>query len=327
MKKFNLTILLLSTVVLIIAISFFMFSRLDEQQVVKDEVYIVIKTTSENINFWGNVINGAEVAATELGVDVKVRGPEREINIEEQIQIMNEIIDKKPQAIAIAAVDYNALADVCEKAIDNDIVVVTYDSDAAMNRIHSFVATNNINASKRIGHELATLIDGDGTVAIVSHVEGASTAFERIEGFKQGVKPFGYVEVIESVYYTDNRWDKAYDSAMAIIESYPDIAAIYATNEVTLHGVGEAIKDSGYEDDILVVGFDMSQKIALLIEEGAIDATMVQKPFNMGYTAVKEALEVLGGKEPEVVDTGAVLIYKENMFLPENQKLIVPNVD
>ncbi len=327
MKKFNVSIMLLGLIVVVFAISMFMFNRLDDQEVERDHVYLVIKTVSESTDFWANVINGAEVAATELGVDVVVDGPEREIYIDDQVALVREIIKKKPEAIAIAASEYNTLAEVCNEAIEAGITLVTFDSDANIDYPHSFVATNNINAAKRLGHELGTLIDGEGMVAIIAHVEGASTSFEREEGFRQGVRAFEGIEVLEKVRYTDNSRGIAYSSTMDIIEDYPDIKAIFATNEVTLLGSAEAIRDLGLDDEVFVVGFDMSRDIALLVEQDVIDATMVQKPFNMGYIAVKEALEVISGKEPGIIDTGAVMINSSNMFFPENQKLIVPIVD
>lgn len=327
MKRFNITILLVAVLLVVGGLSLFMLNRLENQPKSKDQVYLVIKTVSENTDFWSNVINGAGVAATELGVEVVVKGPEREIYIDDQIALIKSIIEMKPEAIAIAASEYYALAEVCDEAVEAGITLVTFDSDAAMTKNHSFVATNNLSAAKRIGHELSTLMGGQGKVAILSHVEGAFTAIEREEGFLLGIRPFEEMVAREEIIYTDNSREIAYESAIRIIEENPDIDAIFGTNEVTLLGVGEAVKDLGLSDEIHVVGFDMNDEIALMIEEGAIDATMVQKPFNMGYIAVKEALEVMDGKEPEVVDTGAVLINKENMFLPENQKLIVPNVD
>ncbi len=325
MRKFNIIILLLTLVVGVGAFSWYMSVRLTKQSDNKEEVYLVIKTLSENAEFWNNVQNGAEVAATELGVKVIVEGPAREIYIDEQIEIIEEIILKNPKVIAIAAVEYNALVDVCEKAINAGIAIVTFDSDVNIPTEHSFIATNNLSAARRIAHETGTLIDGAGTIAILSHVEGTFTSIERIEGFKRGINPFKNINVLPDIYYTDNNEENAYNAATKIIQENPNISALFAANEATLVGSGKAVRDLGKENEIIVVGFDVNEEIIIMIEQGSIDATMVQKPFNMGYIAIKEALEVLEGKNPSVIDTGAVMINKENMFLPENQKLIVPH--
>lgn len=325
MKKFNIAILIISATILVGIISIVMLNYLNTSSKSKDQVYLVVKTVNELTDFWLNARNGAEVAATELGVEVIVEGSVEETNIQEQIQLMESIIEKKPEAIAIAASDFNELSDVCEKAIEMGITLVTFDSDVNIKQPHSFIGTDNFTASKRLGHELGVLLNQEGRVAIISHVEGSFTAIERANGFKQGLKSTADIKVIEDVYFAENNQNMAYDMVSNIIMEYPDIKAIFATNEVTLLGCGRAIEDLGLKDRITVVGFDMNNQIALMIEQDIIDATMVQKPFNMGYIAVKEALEVKAGKDVENIDTGAVLINKANMFLPENQKLIVPN--
>lgn len=327
MKKFNIVILLIAVILVVGGATAFMYSRLSQENDKKDQVYLITKSVSENTDFWLNAVKGSEVAATELGVEVIVDGPAQEIYVDEQIEIIREIIAKNPQAIAIAATDYNALGEVCEEVIAAGITLVTFDSDANMVTEHSFVATNNLSAAQRIGYELSTLLEGEGEVAVIAHSKGAYTTIERIEGFERGVRPFAGVTMAGNYYYTNNSHSAAYEAVINIVETYPNIKAIYATNEVTLLGSARAIKDLQKEHEILLVGFDMSKDIALLIEEDVIDVTMVQRPFNMGYLAVKEMLEVMEGKKPELIDTGVVMINKENMFLPENQKLIVPNVN
>lgn len=327
MKKINITILLFAVILIVVGISMFVIIRMDNQETKKKQVYLVVKAMGENTDFWSNVINGAEVAAKELGVHVIIKGTDKEIMIDEQINIMYEIIKERPEAIAIAANDYFDLNEVCEKAVEQGITLVTVDSDVNMSTEHSFVATNNKEAAKIIGNELASLMNETGEVAIVSHVKGVFTAFEREEGFKKGLQDFENIHILEKIYYANNSQKTAYKSVINIVETYPDLTAVFATNEVTLLGVARAIKDLGLEEEIIVVGFDMNREIATMIEEEIIDGTMVQKPFNMGYTAIKEALEVLEGKEVEKVDTGVVLINRNNMFSPENQKLIVPIID
>jgi len=327
MKKFNVTILLLSSLVLVGVISLIMLLQLDKEPVEKKRIYLIIKTVTENGDFWSNIVNGAELAAVELGVDVIIQGPQKELYVDEQIGLVEAIIVEKPVAIAIAATDYEKLGPVCDKAMEQGIILVTYDSDALMKNEHSFIATNNQAASQRLAHELATLMDGNGKVAIFSHIEGSFTSQEREEGFIKGLKPFEGISIVGDINYSDNNSDISYQKAMKVIEQNPDIQALYGTNEATLIGIARAVRDLELQNQVHVVGFDMSNDIAQMIEENIIDAAMVQRPFNMGYLAIKEVLEIEAGKEPNVIDTGAVLINKENMFLPENQKLIVPNVD
>jgi ribose transport system substrate-binding protein len=75
------------------------------------------------------------------------------------------------------------------------------------------------------------------------------------------------------------------------------------------------------------VGFDNSREEIEYLEDGVVQALVVQKPFNMGYLGVKTLIEILRGEEvPEVIHTESVLVRKEDMFTPENQKLLFPLV-
>ena len=317
---------LLLVLILLVGISIGAMKRLDYQGAKQQTIYLITKT-SEDIDFWISVAEGAKVAATELGVQVIIDGPTSETEVERQIDIIEKTIKKRPTAIAIAATDYERIGDVCQRAVDQGITVVTYDSDALFETDHSYIATNNLLASQRLAHELGTSMDGPGRVVILSHVKGSFSAFEREEGFKKGLKPFQQLTVEEEVYYIDNDMETAYEYAVHIIKTYPDMVALYGTNEIALQGIAEAVNDLNVQSEIYVAGFDINTRIAYFIETDVIKATMAQRPFNMGYLAVKEALEVQETKEPRQVDVSSVLINKENMFLPENQKLIVPFAD
>ncbi|MBN2222881.1 MAG: substrate-binding domain-containing protein [Vallitaleaceae bacterium] len=324
MKKINLSIVLIGIILFMSAMMVYMLFSLRDGEKKKDQVYLVVKSTDESTDFWVNVVKGANVAATELGVEVIAVGPNSEIDIAQQIHIMEEIIEKKPEAIAIAACDYELLREVCEKAMKQGITLVTYDSDVNTKKKHSFVGTNSINAARRLAHEVGVQSKGQGQVAIISHVEGAFTAKERIEGFVRGLNSYPQMEVVGDIRYAKDSRQRAYENAIELIEQYPKLRVLYGTNEGSILGISDAIIEKGLKNEIYVVGFDMNLDIAQRIEEDVIDVIMVQRPFNMGYIAIREAIDVMNGKETENIDTSAVLINKENLFLPENQKLIVP---
>jgi len=96
-------------------------------------------------------------------------------------------------------------------------------------------------------------------------------------------------------------------------------------NEVSTVGAAQAILDAGLTGKIRLLGFDSSLAEIKFIEQGVIDATVVQKPFNMGYLSVKAALDAVE-KKPRIrfIDTGSELITAANLYLPENQKLLFP---
>jgi ribose transport system substrate-binding protein len=111
---------------------------------------------------------------------------------------------------------------------------------------------------------------------------------------------------------------------MEILEN-PSILGIVALNEIVTIGVARAIEDADAADRISVVGFDGAPEELAYLERGILKATVVQRPYNMGYMSVKTAVEYLKGSDVEpFIDTGSVLITAENMFKREYQELLFP---
>lgn len=308
---------------LIVAALLYMFFSLTGEK--KSElIYVVSKTSSENSTFWHSVERGVKVAADELGVEVVFVGPEREIDLDHQMSLVEEGIEMNPLAIVLAASDYNALAPVSEKVIEEKIPLIMMDSDVNIGVDHSFIATNSILAGQLIGQRMGSIV-GEGQVAMVSHLEGTTSAIDREEGFRRGIGDFEEIHLIDEVPYSNNDAGIAYDKTRQLVVKYPDIRGIFGTNEATLIGIARAVDELGLRDQISVVGFDISDKAAAYMEKDIIDTIVIQRPFNMGYLSIKEAYnQAKRGKNPEKVDVDIVLVTKDNMFDEEIQKFLIP---
>lgn len=289
------------------------------------DYYFVPKSIEEGFEFWNIVMDGANTAANELGINIHFAGTMKETNIEGQIAILKEIIPKKPKAIIIAPADQDLLIPVCQQIMEEGIQLVLIDSDVNMDKPKALIQTDNLAAASAVARNLAEHIDRNGKVAIFSHVEGTSTAIQREKGFRQAMENYEDIAVYETTFFSDGQENKAYEEAMNFFSEHHDITAIFATNEKTAMGVGKALKDLKLEEKIIFVGFDADATQVQFIEEGIMLGSMVQKPFNMGYIGVKEAYGISElGKEPTYIDTGFQWIDKENLFTPENQKLLFP---
>lgn len=327
MKKPNISHLLIIIIgsLSVIIVAMLLTINLGEKE---DLIYFVSKTNSENSTFWHSVERGVNVAADELAIDLIFVGPEREIDLEDQIQLVKDGIDMKPTAIILAASDYNELAEIATLAIDENITFLTVDSDVNISMEHSFIATNNILAAKQLGEEMGNYMKGKGSVGIISHLEGTTSAIDREEGFRQGISQYKDIAIISEIPYTSNDSQIAYNKTIEFINKYPDVSGLFGTNEATLIGIAKAIEDLELKDSITVVGFDISKEAAMYIEKDIIQAIVVQRPFNMGYLSVQEAYkQAKNGKSSETIDVDIVLVTKENMFDEENQTFIIPFLD
>lgn len=125
--------------------------------------------------------------------------------------------------------------------------------------------------------------------------------------------------------YSDGLPDKAYEVVRSLLRRQPELAGIVALNEPSTVGAARAIQEAGAAGRVKLIGFDSSMSEIDYLEREVLQATVVQKPFNMGYLAIKTAIRAaLGQKVEPQISTGSVVITKKNMFSSENQKLLFP---
>lgn len=113
----------------------------------KDEYYVEMVGNSFAIQFCNINVDGAKAAADELGnVKLNYNASQDSSQVQEQIDILNQAIAKKPDAILIAAADPDALEAQMIKARDEGIPVVAYDisfNHAPEGALAATVSTNN----------------------------------------------------------------------------------------------------------------------------------------------------------------------------------------
>ena len=284
---------------------------------------VCILKVIDDSDFWTSLIQGAQAAAKEYNVDLTVMGPSSEGDYEAQNKMIREAIKQHPDAILISPSSYTKTAETAREVVEAGIHMVLVDSDMQESMGATLVATNNFEAGKKLGLLLKENLPKDPIIGIVSHVKGASTAMEREQGLREGLKEYSS-QILPPVFCNSN-YDKAYEVTKQLIAENPKINAIAGLNEYSAVGAARAVKDLGLEDQIVMVGFDSSNEEIQLLEAGVFEGIVIQKPFNMGYLAVQKAVEVFYNSAVEpMVDSGSEAITKENMFTEENQKLLFP---
>lgn len=288
------------------------------------KVLVVIKAIDFHMEFWDSVLAGIDTAAKEFDVEIAVTGSRTEQDIDEQIDILEKAIKDRPDAIILAADDYYATAPVVEKICKANIKLILIDSGINSDLPDCFIATDSFEAGKKAGKKLSEIVNPGSEIAIISHVKGSSTAIERELGVREGLAP-GLRENVIGVYYSNAEQEKAYEIMRNLIAAHPNLKGVVGLNESSTVGAANAINDMGMKGKVRLIGFDSSLSEVSFIEKGTIQATVVQKPFNMGYLSVKTAVQLLNGKKPDKkIDTGSVVIIKENIYTEENQKLLFP---
>ena len=294
-----------------------------EASTAKKKIAVIVKGTEHP--YWQTVKKGAEAASEEFDVDMYFTGPAGgEADINGQVNLVETAINEKVDGIVLASCDENALVPITEKAADAGIPIVLIDSNTATDKYISYATTNNEQAAYEVGKKLGELTGGKGKVAIVSFTPGAGSAIAREGGFKKALEELYPDMEIVTTEYCDSDKVKALSITQNILTSTPDLTAIYATNEPSVVGVGRALKEKNNKD-IIMVGFDSSDDIIPLLEEGYVKATAVQRPYQMGYLGFQAIADHYNGKAVEKnVDTGALIVTPENMETKESQEVLYP---
>jgi ribose transport system substrate-binding protein len=288
----------------------------------KERVIAIFKTSGTANAFWAAVRDGIVSGAEDFGLEVTIRAPRDEIYVDEQIQILRGAISERPAAIVLAAGDYHRLVEPVQEAKASGIKVVCVDSFIESDDADAKVGTDNFEAGQKCGAALLRHLGVGSRIAVMSYVQGSSTAIGRESGLRDAL---GDKAVIIGTSYSASESELAYSQAKDILAREPALAGMAALNLPTILGAARALAESGREGSVVLVGFDNSPEVMRLIERGVIRDAIVQKPFNMGYLSMESVRQLLSGKKPSpYTNTGSVDIDKASMFEPENQQLLFP---
>jgi ribose transport system substrate-binding protein len=260
--------------------------------------------------FWALVEKGAREKAKELGVDLVVLAPPQESDITSQIAQIEDQMTKGVDGIALAPTDPDALAPIVDEALAEGTKVVFVDTNGK-NKGVTFIGTNNEMGAKLAADYICKNVPKGSDVAILQGIIVQSTGRFRADGSHKGLTECGLNIVAEQ----PGDWDRAKGQAVMenILVGNPNIKAVFASNDNMALGAAEALKQAAVLDKVLLVGFDANPDAAVSILAGEMSASVAQNPYNMGALSVENLMKLIKGEKlAPVIDTGTVLVTKEN---------------
>src|SRR5262245_53969704 len=285
--------------------------------------------------FWKSIHAGSLKAARELStpdaqVEVIWKGPMREDDREQQIQVVEGFTTQGVNGIVLAPLDDRALVRPVEEAKRASVPTVIIDSGLQTDAIVSFVATDNRKGGSLAADRLGELLNGKGKVLLLRYAEGSASTTEREEGFLTEIKArFPNIELVSTDQYAGATRDTAKRASENLLNRFGDeVQGIFTPNESSTAGMLLALQDINKAGKVSFVGFDTSQVFIDAMRAGQLQGIVVQNPFNMGYLGVRTMADHLLGKPVEKkIDTGVILVTKENLETPEVQNLLHPPLD
>jgi ribose transport system substrate-binding protein len=299
----------------------------------KFTIAVIPKGTTHE--FWKSIHAGSNKAAGEMsamGIDTEViwKGPIREDDREEQIKVVEGFAAQGVSGLVLAPLDNRALVRPVVDAGSAGVPTVIIDSGLETDNIVSFVATDNRKGGVLAADRLGQLLNGKGKVILLRYAEGSASTTEREEGFLGEIKQkYPDIQLISTDQYAGATRDTAKRASENLLNRFGDeVQGIFTPNESSTAGMLSALQDIGKAGKVQFVGFDNSQLFIDAMRADQLHGVVVQNPFNMGYLGVKTIVDHLQGKPVEKkVDTGVMLVMKENLDSPEVQSLLHPPLD
>jgi ABC-type sugar transport system substrate-binding protein len=210
-----------------------------------------------------------------------------------------------------------ALADIPEtKPIVNvDSIISKPAAEAVGVKVTTYIGTDN-RAGGRLGADaMAALVDPGARVAVITGIPGDVGSAQRAEGFTQGTR--GRFKVTTSI-AADFERATAKRAAANLLRADPQIAGIFAVNDLMALGVADAVQAAGKGRDVKVVGFDGIREALDAVRKGTLAATVAQYPYTIGQLGVEACLAAIRGRSlPARVDAPVQVVAKQNVARAE----------
>lgn len=305
MKRFNKVLALLMCLVLVLSVT--ACSKTEEKAPEKEggktneKFKIAIMPKLVGIPYFTQTGEGAEKAGEELGVEVIYTGPTK-ADAAEQVKMIEDLINRGVDAIAVAPNDPAAVLPVLQKAKDAGIIVLDWDTPTDSDIVDASV--HQIDDKVLGEHLFDKLVENMGTeegdYAIVTGGLSAANLNTWIDyGLDYAKDKYPKLNLVTDKIPSDEKQQEAYTKTLDLIKAYPEIKGILGYSTVAPLGVAQAIREKGLQDKISVVGTAVKEDSQEFLEDGALDTGVLWDPSKLGYLTVGVAKALLEGKSLE----------------------------
>ena len=296
----------------------------------KPTISVIVKDTTSI--YWQTVLAGARKAGQDFDVNVTELGAQSESDVAGQISVLEKAVASNPTAIVIAPAQFAPLGKPIDEAAKK-VKIISIDSTADTKALTSFLATDDVQMGHIAADALANAItrtyaDTEGDVAIITASSVAASPDQSVAGFKEQVaKKYRALNVLpEKVAAAQAATGLSIMKDLTATDM--NLRGVFVSNISMAEGASQVVYNKSSGDRINYVVFGSNDKLVKSLQDGTIDALVVQDPFRMGYDGVKTALAASRGeKVPAAIDTGANLITKANMSSARSQELLNPKIN
>ncbi|MFU7515412.1 substrate-binding domain-containing protein [Clostridium sp. HCS.1] len=259
--------------------------------------------------YWQDIKKGAEEAAKDKNIIVEFQGPDY-ASVEEGIRLIKMAYASNVSGIITYVQDSSSYNAIINKIIDDNIPLITIDSDAEESKRLAYIGTDNVNAGKVGAKEMIRQVGNTGDIGIILGGAEVKNQIERVKGFKSYIEENSNLKITNTE-SSDSYLLQAELATKKILTDNVDIKALFCTSAQDGIGAAKAIKSMNLIGKVKIICFDALPETLDLIEEGVISATIAQNPYVMGQESVNTIVNIIKGNKVQELQLIDVLVIND----------------
>lgn len=264
-----------------------------------DKPHVVFVFKVLGIPYADSLQQGADRAAEELGMKVELLGPATGNDIQGQINMIEDQIARKVDAIVVSPNDPDSVKPVLERAAKAGVKVYTWDSDAPEETRRFYVAgCDDVQIGLDIADHLAKDIGEKGKVAIMTGGLTARNLMLHVDGVRKGLKAYPGITVVDPLLANNDQKDQAIKGAISMLQKNPDLAGFACVSSPGAPGVAEALIQTGKAGKVKVWGLSLPSEIRDHVKKGVVNGAILWNPADLTFATAYLVKNDLAGKAP-----------------------------
>jgi ribose transport system substrate-binding protein len=290
-----------------------------------NERYVFVATNIK-LPYWQKAQAGFLDAARALGVTGELVGP-TDYAPNAELLMFRQIVEEHPAGICLSAGRPEIFQAEIDMAVAQGIPIICVDADVPNSKRVLYIGTDNVKAGKESLKQMAALVPGNGSVVVIT-IPGQRNLDDRVAGVAEALKNFPAIKLTKILDDKGNA-RSAFDQVSELILKKEKVDGIICLEATGGSGAAEALRRLSMEGKLRIVAFDDDPETLDWIDQGAITATITQKPYVMSYYGLKFLDDLhhnavhqfkdwhtaLAAPMPTFVDTGTVVVDKSNLKL------------
>lgn len=280
-----------------------------------EKIGVILK--ARDSEHWNFVQAGIEQAALDFNVSVNILWPEKETDVSQQETMIYDMINSRPDAIAIAPCDSYHTKDYVDYAKDKGVQIFAMDTEMYDSTV-PFIGSDNDLIGQLAAKKMADALQNKGKVAVITGTMYQGSHVNRVEGFKRYMAGYTDVEVVDVISANSSAY-KAMDAMKSILKTHKDINGVFCTNAVSALGAMEERTAEGFDERIPIIGVDTQSDAISAVRDGKLLAIIAQSGYDIGYKTIEEIVRCLRGGKSKTVFVFGDTITAENANAYLNQ--------